>query len=535
MKYSPIRPALFFAFLSCLFLLGTTALKANTKNYTLSYRDDPSTTIVVGWSGDDATVYFDVVDHGTQHLQYAQNRPSDRSVSHKGQNRRYARLSGLQPKTVYYFVIYDVNGQASQRFKFQTLSDNPSDPVNFISGGDSRQSVEVFGIPVEDCPTAAGCRGERQKGNQLVALIRPDFVAFNGDFVRNTLGIGVNQEWEDWLQDWQLSIAADGRMSPFVLTQGNHEDNNDMNLFFDIPQEEYYTIDIHNGLLRLYSLNSELNACSNANMQNWLVTDLQNHTGTANDPIWKAAQYHIPVFSQGNGYGIVQEQMDCWVDKFEQYNVDLVMESHAHITKWTWPMLANANRSDFVRADSTGIVYIGEGQWGAPHRTLDFTGANQKPYVRDQDVFDSFFFLRVTTDTISIQNVRFENLQAITAMTDDDLGSGLPPGVSLWTPSNGNTLYITHISSTVGIEPADFRVKRIYPMPAQHQVNIEFDRTMSGATIEVYNGLGKFCKSANFSGQSYQLDVTDVCNGVNFIYIKTADGVVERHKLVKID
>lgn len=509
---------------------------AATKNYTLSYRDDPATTIVIGWSGDDGTVRFDSVDRGGQSNLYAFNQTSDRSVSHKGQDRHFVRLTGLQPNTVYYFVIDDVNAQVTQQFKFHTLSDDPADPVNFISGGDSRQSVEVFGIPVEDCPTPTGCRGERQEGNQLVAKIRPDFVAFNGDFVRNTLGIGVNQEWEDWLQDWQLSISPDGRISPFVLTQGNHEDNNDMYLMFDVPVEEYYTMDIHNGLLRLYSLNSELDACSDVNMQNWLVNDLQNHTGTANDPIWKAVQYHVPVFSMGNGYGLVQEQMNCWVDKFEQYAVDLVMESHAHITKWTWPMLANAGRTDFERNDSLGIVYIGEGQWGAPHRTLDYTGSNQKPYVRDQGVFDSFFFLRVTQDTIAIQNVKFENITAVGTLLDDELGSGLPSGALLWNPGNGGTLYIAKAGAQLSSEAPELFVKNIYPNPSQTQVNIEFGKVMRDATIEVYNGLGKFCKSETFTGlSSYQLDVRDLCPGVNFIYVKTPNGSVERHKVMKVN
>ena len=528
MKHSHILAAI------CLLLLPV-ALGAATKNYTLAYRDDPATTMVIGWSGDDGTVRFDTIDRGGQASAYTDSQASDRSVSHKGQDRHFVRLSGLQPNTVYYFVIEDLNSQVSQQFKFQTLSDDPSHPVNFISGGDSRQSVEVFGIPVEDCPTPGGCRGERQEGNQLVAKIRPDFVAFNGDFVRNTLGIGVNQEWEDWLQDWQLSISTDGRISPFVLTQGNHEDNNDMNLMFDVPQEEYYTLDIHGGLLRLYSLNSELDACTNANQLNWLVNDLQNNTGTANDPTWKAAQYHKPVFSMGNGYGIIQEQMDCWVDKFEQYAMDLVMESHAHITKWTWPCLANAGRTDFERNDSLGIVYIGEGQWGAPHRTLDYTGSNQKPYVRDQAVFDSFFFIRVSPDTIAIQNVKFENISTVASLSDDMLGSGLPNGAVLWNPGNGGTLYITKAGTTTSVAAADLMVKRIYPIPSQRQVSIEFGRAMRDATIEVYNGLGKFCKKESFTGSSsYQLDVTDLCPGVNFIYVKTPKGDVERHKILKV-
>lgn len=512
---------------------GHFAAQAATRNYTLSFRDDPATTMVIGWTGDNATVYYDIVDHGTNHTSYAFNHATDRSVTHKGQDRHYARLTGLTPNTVYYFVIFDAANQASARFKFQTLSDDPNDPVSFISGGDSRQSVEVFGNPIENCPTAAGCRGERQEGNQLVAKIRPDFVAFNGDFVRNTLGIGVETEWEDWLNDWQMTIASDGRLTPVVLTQGNHEDNTDMEKLFDVPLEEYYALDINGGLLRLYSLNSELNPCANGAQLNWLTNDLQNHTGTANDPIWKVAQYHVSTFAMGNGYGLVADQMDCWVPLFQQYGIRLALESHSHVTKWTWPALRNATGSDFVRDDSLGIVYIGEGQWGAPHRTLDYTGSNQKPYVRDQNVGDSFFYIRVNTDTVRIQSVLFENVGNVTESSDDQLGSDLPLGITLWTPGNGSEILITNASPMVGLAEEMMQVKRIFPMPTQNYVNIQFERVVQDATIEVYDGLGKFCKSEKFSGKnSYRLDVTGLCEGVNFIYVKTPQGT-ERHKIVK--
>lgn len=530
-----MKKGLLFAVLLTLFLLELPShLDAATKNYTLAFRDDPATTLVVGWSGDGGTVHYDVVDHGTNHNSYAFNHPSDRSLNHKGQNRHYSRLTGLSPKTIYYFVIYDSNGDVSNRFKFQTLSDDPNDPISFISGGDSRQSVEVLGFPVENCPTAVGCRGERQEGNQLVAKLRPDFVAFNGDFVRNTLGLGVNQEWEDWLDDWQMSISSDGRMTPFVLTQGNHEDNTDMERMFDIPIEEYYALDIHGGLVRLYSLNSELNACSNTNQLTWLTNDLQNNTGTAYDPVWKIAQYHIATFGMGNGYGLVAEQMDCWVPEFEQYGVRLVLESHSHVTKWTWPSLRNSAGTDFERNDSLGIVYIGEGQWGAPHRTLDYTGSSQKPYIRDQDVGDSFFFIQVNQDTIAIECVLFQDVGNVTALTDDMLGSPLPSGTTIWGPSNGNVVYITNPGLTTGIaSPAIQQVKSIYPIPSSNIVNIEFGRVISDATIEVYDGLGKFCKSESITGRSkYQLDVKDLCPGVNFIYVKTPKGT-ERHKILK--
>ncbi len=92
-----------------LFLGFSLNTKATTSHYTLAYRDDPATTIVIGWSGDDGTVYYGNIDYGINYTSYPENHPSDRIASHKGQNRKFARLTGLTPNTVYYFVVHVSN------------------------------------------------------------------------------------------------------------------------------------------------------------------------------------------------------------------------------------------------------------------------------------------------------------------------------------------------------------------------------------------------------------------------------------------
>lgn len=518
------------------FLVGNMAIAmATTSNHTLSYRDDPATTIVVGWSGDDGTVYYGTTNNGQNYMSYANNKATDRQATVKGQNRKFARLTGLTPNTVYYFVVHDNAGQTSQVFKFQTLSDNPNDPVSFISGGDTRQGV----WPVENC----NCRTERQEGNQLVAKLRPDFVAFNGDFIRNTPLVSDDaQEWTDWFADWSLATSGDGRLTPIIMTQGNHEDGDDMYNLFDIPQDEYYALDIHGGLIRMYSLNSELNACSDAAQLNWFDTDLQNHSGTGNDPIYKIAQYHIPTLALGNSYGLQSDQMDCWVPLFEQYGVNLVLESHTHITKWTYPVVKNGAGTDF-ELDPNGIVYIGEGQWGAPHRALDFSmnpgDGNYEEWIRDQDVFDNFFFITADQNGMCIQTVRFDNVAGVATLFDDDLGSALPSGVSLWTPANTPTgcLEIAGPGAPSNIDEQVSNVSQIYPVPASDQVTVEFVKVYDQeVTIEIYNSLGKLCRTETVSGTNQvNVDVTELCSGVNYFYIKTPDGKVESHRIVKVD
>jgi acid phosphatase type 7 len=504
---------------------------AATGQYTLAFRNDPATSIVIGWSGDVGTVYYGTTDEGTDYTAYPLSHGVDRVGSAHGHNRKFARLTGLTPNTMYYFVIYDAAGQTSARYKFRTLSDNPNDPVSYITGGDSRDGFKLFGLYIENCPSG-NCLDKRREGNILVSKIKPDFVAFNGDFVMNQLTSNTFNEWNQWLNDWQLTISSDGRMYPTMHTLGNHEDSQDNYHIFDVPQEEYYALNINGGLLRMYFLNSEINACTGTNQLMWLQNDFNIHsTGGASDPIWKFVQYHIATFSMGNGYGLVQSQMNCWVNLFEQFNVRMVSESHSHVTKWTYPCKANAAKTDF-QPDPNGIVYIGEGQWGAPHRTLDFTGNNQKPYVRDQGVFDSFFFVKVNQSRTSIQCVKFENVNAVTENTHEHLGGDLPNNITIWSPANGDEIIIENTSLSTPDEGKADDI-RLVPNPAVDEVVIHFPKVFNNTKVELYNSLGKLCSSELINAQSHKVDLTDACSGVNYIYITQENGEVLSFKIVK--
>ncbi len=517
-------------------LLASSFTFAATSQYTLTFRDDPATTVCIGWSGDPGTIYYGTTDEGTNYTNYPNTQAITRSGTAHNITRRFSRLTGLTPNTIYYFVIRDDAGQTSARFYFRTMSDDPNDPISFISGGDTRdgERIPVIGTYVENCPSG-DCRERRRDGNKLVAKIRPDFIAFNGDLVLNTPVISdTEDELNNWLDDWQLTITSDGRIFPVTFIQGNHEDNSDVYNLFDVPQDEFYALDFNGGLMRMYMLNSELNPCSNANQLNWFTNDLQTHTGTSSDPIWKFATYHAPVYGMGE-YGLEPDQMNCWVPLFEQYNVRLGMESHGHVTKWTYPSISNAAGDDFELAPTEfdGVVYIGEGQWGAPHRELEFTGANQKPYVRDQDHFDNYFFIRVNNQRTSIVSVRFDNINQVTASTDNSLGSDLPTNALIWTPSNGGEVILNLPIDTSNLNELDKIRSKVYPTITDETVNIQFDQVVDGATIELYNSLGKMCSSVDIEQvNNYEMDVKDACSGVNYIYIRLNDGTIESHKIV---
>jgi hypothetical protein len=208
------------------------------------------------------------------------------------------------------------------------------------------------------------------------------------------------------------------------------------------------------------------------------------------------------------------------------------MESHTHITKWTYPCKKNSGETDFV-ADPNGIVYIGEGNWGAPHRTLDFTGNNKKPYVRDQEVFDNFFYIQVNGDQTTIKCVKFDNVDAVTANTSDDLGKNLPSNVNLWNPTNGNEIVLS--SQAVGINELVASFSSVYPNPAKDLVTVSFENVLDSGTIEVYNSLGKITLKQTFSNtKEVKLNIEKMNSGTFYLYVKTLDGKVQSHRMVKV-
>ena len=60
------------------------SILAQPKWFRLTYRDDPSTTISIGWTGASGTLYYDTVDYASNYSQYANSQTTDRTTSYKG-------------------------------------------------------------------------------------------------------------------------------------------------------------------------------------------------------------------------------------------------------------------------------------------------------------------------------------------------------------------------------------------------------------------------------------------------------------------
>lgn len=401
-----------------LLIIITNQLLANTKRYRLSYRNDPATTMVVGWEqdgGSNPMVYYDTIDHGTNWASYAFSHGVDRSTSRMGMDHKFSRLTGLQPDRAYYFVIRDTDG-TSARFWFKTLSNDPNVPLSIIAGGDSRTNP-----------------GARQNANKLVAKLRPDFVYFGGDYTE----LNMSWEWQDWFDDWQLTTSSDGRMYPIVGARGNHEwSNADVYEMFDTPHPDaYFALTFGGSLLRAYTLNSE--SAIPGSQTNWLVNDLITNQNSVE---WKIAQYHRPMRPHVSSKSEGNDQYNNWAQPFFDYGVRLVVECDAHTVKSTWkvkPSTATGSQEGFIREDIGGTVYIGEGCWGAPLRSAN----DNKAWTRNSDVFNHFNWIKVTKERIEVKFVKTDNADSV-ASVQDTARFAEPTNIDIWNPSNGKTVII---------------------------------------------------------------------------------------------
>ncbi|SEL41919.1 Por secretion system C-terminal sorting domain-containing protein [Aquimarina amphilecti] len=408
-----------------LIILGLQVQASNDK-YRLTLRGNPATSIVVGWnqsSGSNATVYYGTTDYGTAYNNYPNSKSPDRTVSYKGMNNTFARLTGLQPNTAYYFVIRDSQG-TSERFWFKTAPADKS-RLSFIAGGDSRNN-----------------RTPRQNANRLVSKLKPHAVLFGGDMTDDD----TNSQWQTWFNDWQLTIASDGRMFPIVATRGNHEDsNNSVYNLFDTPSSSvYYALTFGDNLVRTYTLNTEISI--SGNQTTWLRNDLNASTNV----IWKMAQYHKPMRPHVSYKSEGNSQYNNWAQLFYDKGVKLVIECDAHTVKTTWPVkpsTGSGSDEGFVRDDQNGTVYAGEGCWGAPLRSND----DNKNWTRNSARFNQFKWIFVDEDKIETRTIRVDNASQVGTVSNNNVFQ-IPSNLDIWNPSNGSVVTIIK-GTTVDPDP----------------------------------------------------------------------------------
>lgn len=323
------------------------------KRHLLVWHENPASEVVVSWGLDHYDPnheHFVYLSENQQNgiepdLNYEKKYAAHESgLAESCHNRKHANMmaiiKGLKPNTTYYYIAVS-NGQKSREMHFVTA---PADKTAFklLSGGDSRTD-----------------RNQRVTMNKMMASMvsdDPSYIGFihGGDFVSK----GSNCDlWFNWRNDHQSSFLDNGRIIPLIPTFGNHEKGGEEQFekLFGNPLDSrrfYFLSSIAN--LSLIILNSEIS--TEGDQKTWLQSTLESLKNKKKHFI--VAGYHRPAWPAVK----LPAPSTAWTKSFEQYQVNLVLESDGHTLKQTCPIYRN-------KCDrSYGIIYVGEGGLGVRQR-----------------------------------------------------------------------------------------------------------------------------------------------------------------------
>ena len=335
-----------------------TCQSPNPKRHLVVWQENPSSEVLINWGLDydakgEHKVYLSKTPIGpkSDSLQFAAKESGMRaSCDNKYIHSNFqAKITKLEPNTKYYFVT-ESNGKRSAELYFITAPAPTDTDVAFklLSGGDSRTD-----------------RVQRRNMNQIMSSMvknDPSYLALvhGGDFITN--GADCDQ-WLGWRDDHQSSNLEDGRVIPVIATFGNHEQGGEkqyLSLFGDplrrqVEDDPMFYFVSTLGNMSLIVLNSEISVIGT--QQTWLQNTLED-LKTKEDHVIVAG-YHRPAWPAQK----TPASTTAWIDEFEAYQVNLVLESDGHVLKQTCPIYEGACNNE------NGIVYVGEGGLGVTQRT----------------------------------------------------------------------------------------------------------------------------------------------------------------------
>lgn len=261
-----------------------------------------------------------------------------------------ARVDGLRPGTDYDYAMMAGDLRVKTGW-FRTAPARLTRPLKFVVGGDMATTTA---IPV--------CR--------LAGAEDPLFVAIGGDLAYAN---GTDAyKWYDWLDNWTDFIVGEGgRDIPIIAGIGNHEKKglrvrkSDAPFYFslfDLPWgRSNFTVDFSD-YMSFVVLDSN-HARKVKAQKHWLDGQLNSRKEVPH----LFAIYHRPAWGTGikGNNGDIQEY---WCPLFEKYGVDCVFENDHHVYKRTKKIV------DGVPDPEKGVLYIGDGAWGARLRTITERG-----------------------------------------------------------------------------------------------------------------------------------------------------------------
>jgi hypothetical protein len=375
-------------------LVWTVSAAADPKHVYLTYSDAPETTIDINIVTDRKTdkvhVYYDTVSRGgnTETYTYTVEAVYIPSTIELADRRALyvARLTGLTPGTMYYFMTGDDTYGYTYERKFRSLPGGDA-PIRFVNGGDM------------------GMDGRAVTIQRVAASHNPDFALLGGDLAYADGMIGNHALWDSWFENWDTYMRRpDGAMIPIITCIGNHEVNKTafakpalrapwyLPLFGRQGKELYFSRKVGNNMVFLILDTGYINTFDGPQAQ-WLESTLQAHA----DVPHKFAVYHMPLYPAFSNYDGPRQTLarETWGPLFDQYGVRVAFEHDDHVAKRSHPIQGDA-------VAETGTIYVGDGAFGRESRDVD----RELRWYNAMEVSTVHFWLvDVTREKVTLQAI----------------------------------------------------------------------------------------------------------------------------------
>ncbi|KAF2070361.1 hypothetical protein CYY_008317 [Polysphondylium violaceum] len=286
----------------------------------------------------------------------------------------FVDLVDLKPDTEYWFNVHVESSNHkvynSRQYSFKTLPFN-NDDVRFIVGGDIQMNSDAVNL------------------GKLVSDYQPHFVVIGGDIAYED-GIGsCYQRWDERLLFFQNTLAKDNRLTPLVLSIGNHEAGAFFQSYKQVPfYFHYFVFKIGDSMLSVDKRESfhvhKISTHSSIVSLDSCVTKLWSEQVEWLDNTWSSVElkdtmkmtvYHTPIFPAYSPLDskIAKLGIEYMVPLFDKFNVPLSFENHEHLFKRTKPLRHG-------QVSPQGTVYVGDGAWGI--------SSNQRPTNNPHGIFE---------------------------------------------------------------------------------------------------------------------------------------------------
>lgn len=354
--------------------VNSDAYDTSPRHLRVIWTENPANHAIISWTtmveSAKNNIYYDTLSRGGDMGSYSftTNSERDGKISMRKMDRdeavpegwyQHGQVSDLEPSTKYYFVV-ESDGKVSEEHHFLTAPVDDSD-FKILSGGDSRMGGEK--------PRYAGRTPhvDRQAMNRVILNLfeeNPDIMA-----LAHGADWGTTADWRHlywWFEDNEIIKTSENRLLPFIVARGNHDEEIGFQENFWLGEITdqlsfgyYFTTKISK--LALITLNTEISVAGD--QREWLEEELQEMTSAEEKPRWIMAQYHRPAYPVAKEFDrhTFARVRNAWTPLFDQFNLDLALESDGHLLKRTMPI-----RNFKPAAD--GVVYIGEGGLGVPQR-----------------------------------------------------------------------------------------------------------------------------------------------------------------------